>query len=157
MFLGAELDGFDGRPGVLLLAATNRPDVLDAALMRPGRLSRKVVVPLPDESARAAILGVHLRRVPLATQHDRDLACEAVAKITAGAWAGWEDGRRGSGGGAAGLPIPPWRAQQWQRSWRAVFLPGKGWGVHSCDLACEALAKITAGALADCCCVPHWI
>ncbi|PRW60944.1 ATP-dependent zinc metalloprotease [Chlorella sorokiniana] len=79
-----ELDGFDGRPGVLLLAATNRPDVLDAALLRPGRLSRKVVVPLPDEEARAAILAVHLRRVPLASQHDRDLACEAVAKITAG-------------------------------------------------------------------------
>ncbi|PSC74189.1 ATP-dependent zinc metalloprotease [Micractinium conductrix] len=79
-----ELDGFEGRPGVLLLAATNRPDVLDAALLRPGRLSRKVTVPLPDEEARAAILGVHLRRVPLASQHDRELACEAIAKITAG-------------------------------------------------------------------------
>lgn len=79
-----ELDGFEARPGVLLLAATNRPDVLDSALMRPGRLSRKVVVPLPDEEARASILGVHLRRVPLASQHDRDLACEAVAKITSG-------------------------------------------------------------------------
>jgi len=45
----------------------------------------QVVVPLPDEEARAAILAVHLRRVPLASQHDRDLACEAVAKITAGA------------------------------------------------------------------------
>ena len=44
-----------------------------------------MVVPLPDEDARAAILGVHLRRVPLASQHERDLACEAVAKITAGA------------------------------------------------------------------------
>ena len=80
----AELDGFEGRPGVLLLAATNRPEVLDAALMRPGRLSRKVTVPLPGEAARAEILGVHLRRVPLASQHDRELACEAVAKITAG-------------------------------------------------------------------------
>lgn len=79
-----ELDGFEGRPGVLLLAATNRPDVLDAALLRPGRLSRKVAVPLPDEAARAAILGVHLRTVPVATQHDRDLNCEAVAKITSG-------------------------------------------------------------------------
>lgn len=79
-----ELDGFEARPGVLLLAATNRPEVLDSALMRPGRLSRKVVVPLPDEDSRAAILGVHLRRVPLASKHDRDLACEAVAKITAG-------------------------------------------------------------------------
>ena len=45
-------------------------------------------MPLPDESARAAILGVHLRRVPLASQHERELACEAVAKITSGGWPG---------------------------------------------------------------------
>ena len=64
-----ELDGFDGRPGVLLLAATNRPDVLDPALLRPGRLSRKVIVPLPDEQSRAAILKVHLRNVPLEHHH----------------------------------------------------------------------------------------
>ncbi|KAL4852738.1 putative inactive ATP-dependent zinc metalloprotease FTSHI 3 [Chlorella vulgaris] len=79
-----ELDGFEGRPGVLLLAATNRPEVLDPALMRPGRLSRKVVVPLPDEAARQAIVGVHLARVPLGSRHERELACEAVAKITSG-------------------------------------------------------------------------
>ena len=60
-----ELDGFDGRPGVLLLAATNRPEVLDPALLRPGRLSRRVNVPLPDEEGRAAITGVHLRTIPL--------------------------------------------------------------------------------------------
>ncbi len=53
-------------PGVLFLAATNRIDVLDAALLRPGRLSRKVVVPLPDECGRRDILTVHLRGVPLA-------------------------------------------------------------------------------------------
>lgn len=51
-----ELDGFEGRPGVLLLAATNRHDVLDPALLRPGRLSRRVVVPLPDEVGRESIL-----------------------------------------------------------------------------------------------------
>ncbi|WIA09955.1 hypothetical protein OEZ85_010168 [Tetradesmus obliquus] len=60
-----ELDGFTGRPGVLLLAATNRVDVLDPALLRPGRISRRVTVPLPDEAGRAAILGVHLRGVAL--------------------------------------------------------------------------------------------
>lgn len=60
-----ELDGFEGRPGVLLLAATNRPDVLDPALLRPGRLSRKIVVNLPDEQGRAEIAAVHLRGVPL--------------------------------------------------------------------------------------------
>jgi cell division protease FtsH len=60
-----ELDGFEGRPGVLLLAATNRPDVLDPALLRPGRLSRRVNVPLPDEEGRAAIASVHLRTIPL--------------------------------------------------------------------------------------------
>jgi hypothetical protein len=53
------------RAGVLLLAATNRVDVLDPALLRPGRISRRVTVPLPDEAGRAAILGVHLRRVDL--------------------------------------------------------------------------------------------
>ena len=63
-----ELDGFDGagRAGVLLLAATNRAAALDPALVRPGRLSRRVAVPLPDTPGRAAILGVHLRRVALA-------------------------------------------------------------------------------------------
>lgn len=70
----------------------------------PAPPSRQVVVPLPDEEARAAILGVHLRRVPLASQHDRDLACEAVGKITAGARRGeprsaleyWEACRAGA-------------------------------------------------------------
>jgi ATP-dependent Zn protease len=60
-----ELDGFEGRPGVVLLAATNRPDVLDPALLRPGRLSRRIVVSLPDEQGRAEIASVHLRGVPL--------------------------------------------------------------------------------------------
>lgn len=76
-----ELDGFDGRPGVVLLAATNRPEVLDAALLRPGRLSRKVNVPLPDVDGRAAIMRVHLRNIPV---EDEEFAATAVARLTGG-------------------------------------------------------------------------
>ncbi|KAK9823045.1 hypothetical protein WJX81_002955 [Elliptochloris bilobata] len=79
-----ELDGFEGRQGILLLAATNRPEVLDPALTRPGRLSRRVAVPLPDEAARAAILGVHLRATPLQPGADRRAVCAALARLTGG-------------------------------------------------------------------------
>ncbi|KAK9795934.1 hypothetical protein WJX73_007369 [Symbiochloris irregularis] len=79
-----ELDGFEGRQGVLLLAATNRPEVLDAALTRPGRLSRRVVVPLPDEKGRSDILAVHLRNTPMATPADKEQACTLIAKHTRG-------------------------------------------------------------------------
>ncbi|EFJ51432.1 hypothetical protein VOLCADRAFT_87717 [Volvox carteri f. nagariensis] len=79
-----ELDGFDGRPGVLFLAATNRIDVLDPALLRPGRISRKVVVPLPDVTGRAQILAVHLRGVPLEPGLEPATACAAVAAVTEG-------------------------------------------------------------------------
>lgn len=79
-----ELDGFEGRPGVMLLAATNRPHVLDPALLRPGRLSRKVVVPLPDEEGRADILAVHMRAVPMASPQERAAACQAIARLTTG-------------------------------------------------------------------------
>lgn len=58
--------------------------MLDPALTRPGRLSRRVVVPLPDERGRAEILGVHLRVVPLAPELDKATACRALAKITGG-------------------------------------------------------------------------
>src|SRR6266699_1932835 len=61
-----EMDGFEGNSGVIVIAATNRPDVLDPALMRPGRFDRQVVVPLPDIRGREQILRVHMRRVPLA-------------------------------------------------------------------------------------------
>lgn len=61
-----EMDGFEGKEGVIVMAATNRPDVLDPALMRPGRFDRQVVVPLPDIRGREAILKVHMRKVPLA-------------------------------------------------------------------------------------------
>jgi cell division protease FtsH len=62
----AEMDGFTGREGIIILAATNQPDVLDRALLRPGRFDRRVVVNLPDRTGREAILKVHTRRVPLA-------------------------------------------------------------------------------------------
>jgi cell division protease FtsH len=61
-----EMDGFSSREGIIVLAATNQPDVLDKALLRPGRFDRRVVVNLPDRNGREAILGVHTRRVPLA-------------------------------------------------------------------------------------------
>jgi cell division protease FtsH len=61
-----EMDGFSSREGIIVLAATNQPDVLDKALLRPGRFDRRVVVNLPDKAGREAILKVHTRRVPLA-------------------------------------------------------------------------------------------
>jgi cell division protease FtsH len=60
-----EMDGFEGHEGVIILAATNRPDVLDPALLRPGRFDRQVVVPLPDLNGREQILKVHMKKVPL--------------------------------------------------------------------------------------------
>src|SRR5690242_3469231 len=61
-----EMDGFEGNEGIIVIAATNRPDVLDPALLRPGRFDRQVVVPLPDIRGREQILKVHMRKVPLA-------------------------------------------------------------------------------------------
>ena len=61
-----EMDGFEGNEGVIVIAATNRPDVLDPALLRPGRFDRQVVVPLPDIRGREQILKVHMRKVPSA-------------------------------------------------------------------------------------------
>ncbi|MGA1562934.1 MAG: ATP-dependent zinc metalloprotease FtsH, partial [Gammaproteobacteria bacterium] len=60
-----EMDGFEGNEGVIVIAATNRPDVLDPALLRPGRFDRQVVVPLPDVRGREQILKVHMRKVPM--------------------------------------------------------------------------------------------
>jgi cell division protease FtsH len=65
-----EMDGFDGNPGVILIGATNRPDVLDPALLRPGRFDRQVVVPVPDINGREQILKVHARKVNLADSVD---------------------------------------------------------------------------------------
>ncbi|RPH36804.1 ATP-dependent zinc metalloprotease FtsH, partial [bacterium] len=63
-----EMDGFSGREGIIVLAATNQPDVLDKALLRPGRFDRRVIVNLPDKAGREAILKVHTRAVPLANE-----------------------------------------------------------------------------------------
>ncbi len=65
-----EMDGFEGSEGVIVIAATNRPDVLDPALLRPGRFDRQVVVPLPDVRGREQILKVHMRKVPVSTEVD---------------------------------------------------------------------------------------
>ena len=65
-----EMDGFEGGEGVIVIAATNRPDVLDPALLRPGRFDRQVVVPLPDILGREAILKVHMRKVPISDKVD---------------------------------------------------------------------------------------
>ena len=73
-----EMDGFDSREGVIVLAATNRADVLDQALLRPGRFDRRVVVQRPDRRGRAAILKVHTRKVPLAS----DVSLERIAAET---------------------------------------------------------------------------
>src|SRR3989338_4109870 len=61
-----EMDGFEGKEGIIVMAATNRPDVLDPALLRPGRFDRQVVVPLPDIKGREQILTVHMAKLPLA-------------------------------------------------------------------------------------------
>ncbi|MFY8135462.1 MAG: ATP-dependent zinc metalloprotease FtsH, partial [Aquimonas sp.] len=65
-----EMDGFEGSEGIIVIAATNRPDVLDPALLRPGRFDRQVVVPLPDVRGREQILKVHMRKVPAAADVD---------------------------------------------------------------------------------------
>jgi cell division protease FtsH len=75
-----EMDGFSSREGIIVLAATNQPDVLDKALLRPGRFDRRVVVNLPDKRGREAILTVHTRKVPLAS----DVALQELAAATPG-------------------------------------------------------------------------
>jgi cell division protease FtsH len=75
-----EMDGFEGNEGVIVIAATNRPDVLDPALLRPGRFDRQVVVPLPDVRGREQILKVHMRKVPMAD----DAKASIIARGTPG-------------------------------------------------------------------------
>ncbi|MGH8495618.1 MAG: ATP-dependent zinc metalloprotease FtsH [Gammaproteobacteria bacterium] len=75
-----EMDGFEGNEGIIVIAATNRPDVLDPALLRPGRFDRQVVVPLPDVRGREQILKVHMRKVPL----DEDVKPGIIARGTPG-------------------------------------------------------------------------
>jgi cell division protease FtsH len=75
-----EMDGFEGHEGTIVIAATNRPDVLDPALLRPGRFDRQVVVPLPDIRGREQILKVHMRKVPV----DEDVVASIIARGTPG-------------------------------------------------------------------------
>lgn len=75
-----EMDGFEGNVGVIVIAATNRPDVLDPALLRPGRFDRQVVVSLPDIRGREQILNVHMRKVPIAN----DVKADIIARGTPG-------------------------------------------------------------------------
>ncbi len=75
-----EMDGFEGNEGIIVIAATNRPDVLDPALLRPGRFDRQVVVPLPDIRGRELILKVHMRKVPL----DDNVEPNVIARGTPG-------------------------------------------------------------------------
>ena len=75
-----EMDGFDSNEGVILIAATNRPDILDSALLRPGRFDRRIVVPMPDVKGREDILLVHIRKVPLA----EDVDLKVIARSTPG-------------------------------------------------------------------------
>ena len=75
-----EMDGFDGNEGVIVIAATNRPDVLDPALLRPGRFDRQVTVPLPDIRGREQILKVHMRKVPLG----KNVRADYIARGTPG-------------------------------------------------------------------------
>ncbi|QTL34426.1 ATP-dependent zinc metalloprotease FtsH [Pseudoalteromonas viridis] len=75
-----EMDGFEGNEGIIVIAATNRPDVLDPALLRPGRFDRQVVVGLPDVRGREQILNVHMRKVPL----DENVEASVIARGTPG-------------------------------------------------------------------------
>jgi cell division protease FtsH len=75
-----EMDGFESNEGVILISATNRPDVLDPALLRPGRFDRQVVVPIPDIKGRAAILKVHTKKTPTS----KDVSLEVLARGTPG-------------------------------------------------------------------------
>jgi len=75
-----EMDGFDSKDGVIILAATNRPDVLDPALLRPGRFDRQVVVAMPDIKEREAILQIHAVKIPL----DKDIDLSRIARATPG-------------------------------------------------------------------------
>jgi cell division protease FtsH len=77
-----EMDGFESNEGVILIAATNRPDVLDPALLRPGRFDRQVVVPRPDIRGREGILQVHTRKVPLAADVDVNVLARSTPGLT---------------------------------------------------------------------------
>ena len=84
-----EMDGFESGQGVIVIAATNRPDVLDPALLRPGRFDRQVVVPLPDIRGREQILKVHMRKVPLSPNVDATVLARGTRASPAPTWPTW--------------------------------------------------------------------
>ena len=94
-----EMDGFEANEGVILVAATNRPDVLDPALLRPGRFDRRIVVPPPDVRGREMILKIHTRRTPVA----KDVDLSQIARGTPG-FSGRGPGEPGQRGRPAGRP-----------------------------------------------------
>ncbi|MCK4943549.1 MAG: ATP-dependent zinc metalloprotease FtsH [Candidatus Aminicenantes bacterium] len=77
-----EMDGFDANEGVIIIAATNRPDILDAALLRPGRFDRRVVVPIPDVKGREEILKVHTRKIPISKNVDLKVLARSTPGFT---------------------------------------------------------------------------
>jgi len=77
-----EMDGFEGNEGIIIIAATNRPDILDPALLRPGRFDRQVVVPPPDVRGREKILQVHTRRIPLGSDVDLSILARSTPGFT---------------------------------------------------------------------------
>ena len=95
-----EMDGFESNEGVILIAATNRPDVLDPALLRPGRFDRQVVVPNPDVNGREKILRVHMRKVPLASDVDPKVIARGTPGFSGADLANLGE-RRGASGGSS--------------------------------------------------------
>ena len=75
------MDGFEANEGIIIIAATNRPDVLDPALLRPGRFDRQVVVPRPDIEGREKILEVHMKKVPIGTRCECPDHCPRHARF----------------------------------------------------------------------------
>jgi len=113
----AEMDGFDSQRGVIVMAATNRPEVLDPALLRPGRFDRQITVDLPDLVGRQEILSIHARPVTLAP----DVDLKAVARITPGfSGADLENVVNQAALAAPGTARTPWRLPTSTR-------PSSGW------------------------------
>jgi cell division protease FtsH len=89
-----EMDGFDSNEGVIIMAATNRPDVLDPALLRPGRFDRRIIVARPDVKGREEIFKVHTRKIPLAPDVDASVLARATPASPGPMWPTWSTRRR---------------------------------------------------------------
>ena len=89
-----EMDGFESNEGVIIVAATNRPDVLDPALLRPGRFDRRIVVSAPDFKGRLGILQVHTRRTPLGEDVDLETLAKGLLGSTVPSWRIWSTKQR---------------------------------------------------------------